>query len=153
MSLGKLFKKAVRLANPVTAAIDVTNQAFGANTIKDPTVKAFGTGLNLAEMTSPVTAISAGLDTSAGYEANRQNEIAKKQQKDNLAADEADFQKFQSQDLLNSVDTNTPLYTPAMRANGGRAKEIEAMTQLFNQRKSDILARQRTPGINQTRLF
>lgn len=74
------------------------------------------------------------------------NREAKNQQ--GIADDKKKFEKFKNQDFL---DPNAELYTPSYSKTAKYKQEQEAMLSLFNARKDEILAGQRTPGINQTR--
>jgi hypothetical protein len=150
MSLGSVFKKVVRLSNPVTAAVDITNQAFGANTIKTPHVKVAGMNVDLADMTSPQTALVSGVENAQAYEAHRKDVKNTNEQNSNEKADAAEFQKFTDQDLLNSGDPNGQLYVPTYKT-GKFADQTKNMLSIFNNRKSQVLSAQATPGVNQTR--
>lgn len=63
------------------------------------------------------------------------------------ARDQAEFDKFNSQDFLDQDE----LYTPSYLSSPKLKKEQEAMLSLFNSRKDQILSQRATPGIAQTR--
>lgn len=150
MSFGSFFKKVVRLSNPVTAAVDITNQAFGANTIKTPHAKFAGMDVDLADMTSPQTAIVSGVENAQAYEAHRKDVKNTNEQISNEKADEAEFKKFSDQDLLNSGDPNGQLYVPTYKTQKF-AGQTQNILSIFNNRKSQVLNSAANPGINQTR--
>lgn len=62
--------------------------------------------------------------------------------------DKKKFSEFQNQDFL---DPQSDLYVPNYSRSPQLRKKQEEMLSLFNARKDEILARQATPGIAQTR--
>jgi hypothetical protein len=89
------------------------------------------------------------VDHKANVEAQKKQEANAANQ---AAQDNADFLKFKQDATLLDPAMND-LNAPQFRQTSQYNKDVEAITSLFNQRKSDILARQRSPGVNQTRLF
>jgi hypothetical protein len=83
-------------------------------------------------------------------ENKREEKKAADKKKDLLATDESNLDKFKSQSLLDNPDLGTDLYRPTIK-NKKMSKEMEALSLLYNQRKSQILQSKYQPGMNQTR--
>lgn len=159
--LKKAFKKVAAISNPVSAANLVGKQAFGSKfdavsvatggKLKSPTLKVAGMDIDLTAVAGAGSSILETKDSIEEYEANRQMQIEKKAEKKDLRSDQAEYDKFKNQALLDNVDTGLDLFNPTFKRNQKLASEASAMTSLFNQRKNEILNRRATPGVSQTR--
>lgn len=132
----EIKKKAQQIASDVGASISTDNSVLDLRKANP-----FGDG-------GMLHADNLNVDHKANVEAQKKQEanIANQNNQDN-----ADLLKFKQQDLLNNVNPDQELFTPQFRQNSQYNKDVEAITSLFNQRKSEILQRQRSPGISQTR--
>jgi hypothetical protein len=136
-------------SNPVTASLQVVKQATGKDI--SPRISVSGVTLSPANLTSPQTAIMEVASVATQVETNRQMAVAEKQAKKDIAADKAEFAAFSAQEQSLLADPSTPVFTPKYRRSSGLAQQTEAMAQLFNARKQDVLSRSSMPGISQTR--
>lgn len=104
----------------------------------------FGDGgsLNADEMT---------VDGAANKEAEKKAEAKRKKQSEADAA-LAGNANTSNTDAIDNMDPNSEMYTPTYTRDGSKYQQNQdALTMLFNQRKNELLARTRAPGVAQTR--
>jgi hypothetical protein len=133
------------ISNPIGKTLDQVG-------IERPKVNIGGYNLDLTAMTTGLGAIGQVQNVATKYEEERQVAKFEKQQQELYKADVAQLEKFKQQEgtLLTG---NQELFIPKYKSvkSGKMAKETEALAQVFNQRKQEIVQRRSTPGVSQTR--
>lgn len=141
---GETGKKVAQLSNPVGQGLYAYNQLTG----KDATPKVKYNGAEYS--TTGNTGVDA-VNTAGVYEANRKAINANNQMVSDLNSDDKTFDAFKNQNQDDLLGKGGDMYIPSYKANKKLAKDQEALVGLFNQRKSEIVARQGAPGMSQTR--
>jgi hypothetical protein len=139
-------EKVGKLSNPVGQAEYLYNQITGQKAI--PEIKYNGASYSTTGDPTTTAAIGAGT-----FEENRKAIKENNKVVDQLNKDDETFEKFKDKNaaLLDNPNAGVDLYTPTYKRNKKLAKDQEAMIQLFNNRKQEILSRSSMPGVAQTR--
>lgn len=82
----------------------------------------------------------------------QQKEIEKARQiKSETSSDIKNFEKFKAQESNLLQNPGQELFVPKYKRAAGLKKQTEALANIFNSRKQEVLSRSAMPGISQTR--
>lgn len=136
------------MSNPVGKIMDQAG-------IKRPTI-ALGNGQNL-DLTAALSPTGYGQigqiqNFARNYEEKRLTDKAKAAENDKYQADQEAFKKFKEQEL--NLNAQSDIFIPQYKSSKSSklAKETQALADIFNARKQELMQRRSTPGISQTRI-
>jgi hypothetical protein len=137
------------ISNPIGKIMDQAG-------IQRPTISIGQYKLDPTALTSPTGFGQIGqLQNVANVtEEKRQERKAAAEDKSNRAADTQAFNDFAAQEstlLTSNQDLMTPVYKSSIGAK--KAKQTEALANIFNARKQEAVSRTAAPGIAQTRMI
>ena len=135
------------ISNPIGKIMDQAG-------IQRPNISIGQYKIDPTALLSPMGQIGQLQNVANVTEEKRQERKAAAEDKANRAADTQAFNDFAAQEstlLTSNQDLMTPVYKSSIGAK--KAKQTEALANIFNARKQEAVSRTAAPGIAQTRMI
>jgi hypothetical protein len=135
------------VSNPIGKIMDQAG-------IERPKIKIGQYTIDPTALTTPQGLAGQVQNVANVTEEKRQERKAAAEDKSNRAADTQAFNDFAAQEstlLTSNQDLMTPVYKSSIGAK--KAKQTEALANIFNARKQEAVSRTAAPGIAQTRMI